>query len=131
MIAKMIADQYIMEGIRLRKTYIENLKQILVQEPVIYQKKTAFDNLRNEMEGIVKSDLNEIMKTIELNNKLIALELSDLKRKNRFSTATLMSRYREFSVFLENHPTENDESISLPLLGTGNQGLSLEDSIAE
>ena len=63
--------------------------------------------------------------------KLTALELSDLNKKNSFSTATLMSRYREFADFLENYPTETDESISLPLLGTGNQGLPLEDSVAE
>jgi len=64
-------------------------------------------------------------------NSLISLELSDLNSRNSFSTATLISRYRELADFLETYSEEQIESISLPLLGTGNQGLSLEDSIAE
>jgi len=64
-------------------------------------------------------------------NKLFALELSDLNKKSSFTNAALISRYRELIHFLENYPSETEESISLPLLGTGNQGLSLEDSVAE
>ncbi|MGV8963798.1 MAG: hypothetical protein ACOH2V_10535 [Candidatus Saccharimonadaceae bacterium] len=63
-------------------------------------------------------------------DKLIAFELTDLRRKNGFTRATLLTRYKELADFLENYPSEEDESISLPLLGTGNQGLSLEDSIS-
>jgi hypothetical protein len=70
----MIAEQYIIEGSRLRKTYIENLKEILKQEPFIAARKKTFDNLKTEMENIVASDLNEMRKTLELNNRLITLE---------------------------------------------------------
>lgn len=64
-------------------------------------------------------------------SELAAFELSDLKQPKRFTIGTLKRRYRELVNFLENHPTENEESISLPLLGTGNQGLSLTDSVSE
>lgn len=63
--------------------------------------------------------------------KLVAIELTDLSRRNSFTAATLKTRYREVAEFIENYPSEADESISLPLLGTGNQGISLEDSISE
>ncbi len=62
--------------------------------------------------------------------KLVALELSDLNRKYNFTSAKLASRYQELLHFLENFPAETDESISLPLLGTGNQGISLEESVS-
>jgi len=70
----MIAEQYINEGIRIRKSYILNLKEIIKQEPAIFDRKKNFEELREEMETVVKSDLNEIRKTLELNNKLISLE---------------------------------------------------------
>ena len=63
--------------------------------------------------------------------KLVAFELTDLSRRNSFTTATLKTRYRELANFLESYPSEADESISMPLLGTGNQGISREDSITE
>ena len=70
----MIAEQYIRDGVRLRKSYIENLKQILKQEPAINDKKQVFEDLKNEMEKIVHSDLNDVRKTLELNNKLNVLD---------------------------------------------------------
>lgn len=70
----MIAEQYIREGVRIRKVYIYNLKEILKQEPIIYERKKIFEKLQSEMEIVVKSDLNEIRKTLELNNKLLVLE---------------------------------------------------------
>lgn len=70
----MIADQYIKEGIRIRKNYIYNLKEILKQEPIIFERKTFFEKLQEEMESVVKSDLNEMRKTLELGNKLLVLE---------------------------------------------------------
>lgn len=63
--------------------------------------------------------------------KLVAIEMVDLNQRNRFTLATLKTRYKELFNFLESYPTEADESISVPLLGTGNQGISLEDSISE
>lgn len=70
----MIAEQYINEGIRIRKVYIENLKEILKQEPKILERKKYFEKIKSEMEGIVYSDLNEVRKTLELNNKLLTIE---------------------------------------------------------
>lgn len=71
----MIAEQYIQEGIRLRKAYLENLREIIKQEPVIYSRKKNFEELKVEMENIVfSSEMNDIKKTLELNNKLIVLE---------------------------------------------------------
>ena len=70
----MIAEQYIREGVRIRKVYIYNLKEILKQEPIIYERKKIFEKLQSEMETVVKSDLNEIRKTLELNSKLLILE---------------------------------------------------------
>jgi hypothetical protein len=70
----MIADQYIKEGIRIRKTYITNLKEILKKEPLILEKKKVFEKLQVEVQSIVNSDINEIRKTMELTNKMIGLE---------------------------------------------------------
>jgi hypothetical protein len=70
----MIAEQYINEGIRIRKTYISNLKEILKKEPLILEKKKVFEKLQIEVESVVNSDLNEIRKTLELTNKMIGLE---------------------------------------------------------
>ena len=70
----MIDNQYILAGARLRKSYIENLKEILKQEPVINERKESFERLKNEMEKIVFSDLNDVRKTLELNNKLMELD---------------------------------------------------------
>jgi len=70
----MISEQYINEGIRIRKTYIQNLKEILKQEPVILKRKEAFEKIRDEMEVVVNSDINDIRKTLELNSKLMSLE---------------------------------------------------------
>ena len=70
----MIAEQYINEGIRIRKAYIQNLKEIIKQEPIILERKKFFEKIKDEMEATVKSDLNEIRKILELNNKLIIIE---------------------------------------------------------
>ena len=70
----MIAEQYINEGVRIRKIYIQNLKEILKQEPFIFERKKIFEKIKDDMEVTVKSDLNEIRKTLDLNNKLIVLE---------------------------------------------------------
>lgn len=70
----MIAEQYINEGIRIRKVYIQNLKQILIQEPIVLEKKTEIEKLQKEMESIVNSDLNDVRKTLELNKNLLILE---------------------------------------------------------
>jgi len=70
----MIAEQYIIEGLRIRKCYIQNLKEIIKQEPIIFERKKAFEKLKDDMEATVKSDINDIRKTLELNNKLVYIE---------------------------------------------------------
>lgn len=70
----MIAEQYISEGVRIRKSYVKNLTEILSQEPKILERKKSFQKVRNEMESIVKSDINDVRKTLELNSKLMMLE---------------------------------------------------------
>lgn len=70
----MIAEQYINEGIRIRKTYIHNLREILKLEPTIMSRKEGFEKLQKEMETIVYSDSTEMRKTMELSEKLIKLE---------------------------------------------------------
>ena len=70
----MIAEQYINEGIRIRRAYIYNLKKILEQESTILDRKIVIEKLQIEMDTIVNSDLNEIRKTLELNSKLQLLD---------------------------------------------------------
>ena len=70
----MISDQYINEAVRIRKSYLSNLKEIVDQEPAIMKKKELFQIIQDEMKNIVYSDVNDIRKTMELNEKLIYLE---------------------------------------------------------
>jgi len=70
----MIAEQYINEGIRIRKVYVKNLREILKLEPTISAKKKEFDKLKEEMTHVINSDLNEIRKTVEMNSKLMEIE---------------------------------------------------------
>lgn len=70
----MIAEQYINEGIRIRKSYLENIKMIIKEEPRMMERKKYFEKIQNEMNVIVKSDINEVRKMLELNEKLIYLE---------------------------------------------------------
>ena len=64
-------------------------------------------------------------------SRLYALEMVSLGNRNSFTLGTLRSRYRELGQFLEQAGEGNAESISMPLLGTGNQGISLQDSVTE
>ena len=69
-----LEEQYIKEGLRIRKSYIQNLKEIIKQEPIIFERKKIFEHLKDDMETTVKSDLNDVRKILELNNKLIYIE---------------------------------------------------------
>ena len=64
-------------------------------------------------------------------SRLVALEMVSLDNRNNFTLGTLRSRYRELGHFLEQNGEGSAESISMPLLGTGNQKISLEDSVTE
>ena len=70
----MISEQYLNEAVRIRKIYLQNLKEIVEQEPIIMEKKDMFQKIQDEMKTIVFSDSNDIRKTMELNEKLIYLE---------------------------------------------------------
>ena len=95
----MIAEQYIKEGIRLRKTYIENLREILKQEPIINERKKYFDQIKDQMEKIVFSELNDVRKTLELNNRLMDLD-KEIKR--------IQELIRPYYNTIENLKTERD-----------------------
>jgi len=70
----MISEQYINEAVRIRKSYLQNIKEIIDQEPIIMKKKELFQKIQDEMKTIVYSDVNDIRKTMDLNEKLIYLE---------------------------------------------------------
>lgn len=95
----MIAEQYIQEGIRLRREYLKNLKEIIKQEPIIFSRKKNFEELKVEMENIAFSEMNDFRKTIELNNKLITLE----KEMNK-----IQNMIRPFYDNIEKLKTERD-----------------------
>jgi hypothetical protein len=64
-------------------------------------------------------------------HRLVALEMAENSTYSGFTLATLQARYRELGLFLEAHPAEYEQSVSLPLMGTGNQKIALEDSVTE
>ena len=64
-------------------------------------------------------------------HRLIALEMMEVGAHGSFTLGNLIARYRELGRLLEEYPAENEQSASLPLMGTGNQKISLEDSVTE
>lgn len=70
----MIAEQYINEAKRIRREYLKNLSQILTQEPKVEERKKEGYRIQDEIGDIMNSDLNEVRKTLELNNRLLILE---------------------------------------------------------
>ena len=70
----MIADQYINEAKRIRRIYLQNIREILKQEPIIEGRKNVAKKIQKEMDIAIQSDLNDVRKTLELNNKLLILE---------------------------------------------------------
>jgi predicted transcriptional regulator len=113
----MIAEQYIKDGIRLRKSYIENIKEIVKLEPLINKRKKNFDDLKVEMESIVFSDKNDIRKTVELNNSLIQLDkevkkVQELVRPLYDKIESLKSeRDRLYVAIKEKYPNITDQQI--------------------
>ena len=113
----MIAEQYIKDGIRLRKSYIENIKEIVKLEPLINKRKKNFDDLKVEMESIVFSDKNDIRKTVELNNSLIQLDkevkkVQELVRPFYDKIEALKSeRDRLYVAIKEKYPNITDQQI--------------------
>jgi hypothetical protein len=63
--------------------------------------------------------------------RLFALEMVKPGKNNSFTLASLKSCYKELGKFLENYKEDPFETVSLPLMGTGNQSISLADSITE
>lgn len=113
----MLSEQYINEGIRIRKKYLENIREILKQEPIIFEKKKEFQKLQNEMSEIVKSELNDLRKTLELNNKLILLEkeikyIQDIIRPYYDTIENLKNdRDRLYISIIEKYPNITTEQI--------------------
>lgn len=70
----MIAKQYINEAKRIRYEYLKNLNQILIQEPKVEERKKEGIRIQDEIGEILNSDLNDVRKTLELNNRLLILE---------------------------------------------------------
>lgn len=62
-------------------------------------------------------------------SRLVALEMISLLNKRNFTLGTLQSRYRDLGEYLNRINDPATESLSLPLLGTGNQKISYADSI--
>lgn len=118
----MIADQYVNEGIRIRKVYIANLKEILKQEPNIIQRKNVFEKLKLEMESIVNSDLNEMRKTLELSTKMLTLEkeiksIQDIVRPYHNSIEKLKDdRDRLYLAIKEKYPNITTEQIEQEIM---------------
>lgn len=118
----MIAEQYIKEGIRLRKSYIENLKEILKQEPSINERKKTFDEIKDEMEKIVYSDLNDVRKTLILNNKLMDLDkeikkVQDIVRPYYDNIEKLkVERDRLYLAIKEKYPIITDQEIEKEIM---------------
>jgi hypothetical protein len=119
----MIAEQYINEGIRIRKTYIHNLKEIMKQEPEIMSRKKVFEELQQEMESIVHSEMNEIRKTLELNNKLMILEreikiIQDLVRPHHEAIENLRKdQDRLYLAIKEKYPGITPAEIERDIMG--------------
>ena len=64
-------------------------------------------------------------------SRLVALEMISLVNKRNFTLGTLKSRYRELGAYLSRIDDPAIESLSMPLLGTGNQKISYAHSITE
>jgi predicted transcriptional regulator len=123
----MIAEQYIKDGIRLRKSYIENIKEIVKLEPLINKRKKNFDDLKVEMESIVFSDKNDIRKTVELNNSLIQLDkevkkVQELVRPFYDKIESLKSeRDRLYVAIKEKYPNITDQQIENEIMERVNE----------
>ena len=118
----MIAEQYIKDGVRLRRSYIENLKEILKQEPAINDRKQVFEDLKTEMEKIVYSDLNDVRKTLELNNKLNVLDkeirkVQEILKPYYDSIENLKTeRDRLYVAIKEKYPNITDQEIESEIM---------------
>jgi len=118
----MIAEQYINEGIRLRKTYIENLREILKQEPIINERKKYFDQIKDQMEKIVFSEINDVRKTLELNNRLMDLD-KEIKRiqeliRPYYNTIEKLKTERDrlYVAIKEKYPNITDDEIEREIM---------------
>jgi hypothetical protein len=101
---------------------MQNLKQIIKEEPKIMDRKTSFEKLQEEMGNIVKSDLNEMRKTLELNEKLIFLEkeikyIQDIIRPYYNNIENLKSdRDRLYLSIKEKYPNITEQQIEREIM---------------
>lgn len=70
----MIAEQYINEAKRIRRIYLQNIREIVKQEPKVIERRNVAHKIQEEMEITVHSDVNDLRKSLELNSRLLVLE---------------------------------------------------------
>lgn len=70
----MIAEQYINEAKRIRRIYLQNIREIVKQEPKVIERRNFAHKTQEEMEITVHSDVNDLKKSLELNSRLLVLE---------------------------------------------------------
>ena len=72
-----IPAHYINEGLRIRKIYLSNLKEIIKLEADIENEKKKLETLKADAIDIATNkDISEVRKTLTLNNKLNDMENS-------------------------------------------------------
>jgi vacuolar-type H+-ATPase subunit E/Vma4 len=70
----MISEQYINEAKRIRRIYLQNIREIVKQEPKVIERRNVARKIQEEMEITVHSDVNDLRKSLELNSRLLVLE---------------------------------------------------------
>lgn len=118
----MIDIQYINEGVRIRKKYLENIIKIAEKEPIIEHRKKEFYKIHDEMELIVKSDINNFKKTVELNGKLILLdrEISQVQEiiKPYLEAIEKLNKEKDvlYEAIKEKYPNISDKTIEKEIM---------------
>lgn len=98
-----------------------------------FNQKTGFDFYKyidSSSPGISENIVKFNLPSNKYCSRLYAIEMLDLrKNSNGFTEALVKHRYRDFIRLLESVSEPGVETLSLPLLGTGNQGISYEVSV--
>ena len=98
-----------------------------------FYQKTGFDfynYIDSSSPGISENIVKFNLPSNKYCSRLYAIEMLDLrKNSNGFTEALVKHRYRDFIRLLESVSEPGVETLSLPLLGTGNQGIPYEVSV--
>jgi len=65
---------YIDEAIRIRKSYIKSINNILNEEKLLLKKKEEIDKIYKNITNIIDSELHDVTKRLKLNEQLINTE---------------------------------------------------------